>query len=109
MPSIQLQIRKTNQDFTDKAVKTLSNGDDQFFLHEIWFKKIETMDKSNDLYVEYREDELPEEILKQINEDETGTIADVAPPRLINEMIKKYGEETIKEWEKMFNSPEKLY
>ena len=42
MPSIQLQIRKTNQDFTDKAERRVING----------------------------EDELPEEVRKQINSPE---------------------------------------
>ena len=62
MPSIQLQIRKTNQDFTDKAERRVINGEDEYFLQKLWFKKIETMDERNDLFVEYREDELPEEV-----------------------------------------------
>lgn len=70
MPSIQLQIRKTNQDFTDKAERRVINGEDEYFLQKLWFKKIETMDERNDLFVEYREDELPEEVRKQINSPE---------------------------------------
>ena len=53
MPSIQLQIRKTNQDFTDKAERKVVNGEDEYFLQKLWFKKIETMDERNDLFVEY--------------------------------------------------------
>ena len=70
MPSIQLQIRKTNQDFTDKAERRLVNGEDEYFLQKLWFKKIETMDKAHHLFAEYSFEELPEEVRKQINSPE---------------------------------------
>lgn len=68
MPSIQLQIRKTNKDFTDKAERTIVHDGKEYFEQRIWFKKIETMDKNNDLFVECSD--LPEEVKKQINQPE---------------------------------------
>lgn len=67
MTSIQIQIRKTDKDFTDKA-STVIKGEDNlnWFLIPLWFKKID-----DGLFAEYSIDDLPETIKQQINKTKT--------------------------------------
>lgn len=71
MPSIQLQIRKTDSEFIEGAYrKILAEDGSEWVCHKLWFKKLETMDKQNSIFCEYAFDSIPEKIKELIDKPE---------------------------------------